>query len=362
MRPRCLLAAVLMISAASLSAAKAHELSLNTSQEVYRPGDTISAFALITNTKEEPTSLSLEVLLKDLRSKVAPTLVRFSLSLAPRESRTIELFSLVVDQAYYSGPYSIQANLVEGRFVVRQAEAQFRIEGAPEDLLLDVILSRDPANYERTSVFIKNEKAFLAYSCSVQNPNITARLTFPDGSSREVHLPTNLTVKQVGSYSLDVWASKDGYRQITAIKQFAVLEADPLLLQSYKQPSHILLGITDDRIREGEILGVAGSIVPAHAEANVTLTYYRAGQIIEERNLVTDDEGRFSDTYQPSASGEWSVLARWTGDSNHLGTESESTDFEVEKRTPQIDPFLILIGGAIILLLIVSIALRARRR
>jgi len=348
------------VAVAWISAAHAHDLALNVSKTVYRPGDMINVTARVTNTKEQAVDLSLDVLLRDQRAKVAPTQIRFAVSLAAKESRSIELFLLPVDQNYYSGPYLVQASLIEGRFTVYQAEASFQIEGAPEDMTFEIILTRDPSHLRRTSVFIRNEKVYLAYSCSVEGPEIVARLTLPDGSSRGVALPANLTAKQAGSYTIQLNASKQGYRPVALLKSFAVLEQDPVLLESEKEASNLSLHIASERIQEGQMVELQGSVSPPHANANVTLSYVRQGTTITERRVATDDDGRFSDSFEPAEPGVWVVSANWTGDSNHLGARSSEIEFTVEASIMKSKLTWLLLG--IIGIVLVAVAVGALRR
>jgi len=353
----CIAVAVVV---ACISLAQAHDLALNVSKTVYRPGDVINVSARVTNTKEQAVNLSLEALLKDQRSKVAPTQIRFSLALAARESRRIELFLLPVDDSYYSGPYTVQASLIEGRFTVYQAEASFQIEGAPEDMTFEIILTRDPSHSKRTSVFVKNEKVYLDYSCSVQGPDIVARLTLPDGSMRDATRPGNLTARQAGSYTIQLNASKEGYRPVAILKSFAVLEQDPVLLESEKEASNLSLYVASERIQEGQMVELHGSVSPPHANANVTLSYVRQAATIAERRVVTDDDGRFSDSFEPAEPGVWLVSANWTEDSNHLGARSSQIEFTVEASIMKGELTWMLLG--IIAIVLVAVAVGALRR
>jgi len=355
--------AMAFTAAAWLTAAQAHDLALNVSQPVYRPGDVIDVTAHVTNTKGQPTNLSLDVLLRDQRSKVAPTLVSHDLSLAGGESKSIQLFLLPVDQRYYSGPYVVQASLIEGRFVVCQAEATFQIEGAPEDMAFEIILSRDPSASKRASVFIKNEKVYLAYDCDVQGPAISAWLNLPDGSKRQITLPCNVTAKQAGSYSIQLNVSKDGYRPLTIVKYFAVLEQDPVLLQSQREASNLSLAIARDQIQQGQMVELHGFVLPAHADANVTLSYVKQGITSAERTVATDDDGRFSDSFRPPEPGDWVVWASWNGDSNHLGGKSNEIRFTVQPSILEGKLIWAIIGILAILLVAVAVGgLRRQRR
>ncbi|MEM3047439.1 MAG: hypothetical protein QW057_10245, partial [Candidatus Bathyarchaeia archaeon] len=261
---------------------------------------------------------------------------------------------------FYSGIYVVSVGLIEGRFRVYEEELRFTVEGAPEDMQVEVLLCKDPACTEQSLVFVKNEKAYITYRCSVEKASVTADLTFPDNSSRQLTLPTNITVKQTGLYRVRVKASAEGYRNVALTEYFAVLEREPELLQAEKRPSTVSLSVSKKEVTEGEAIEARGAISPPHAGVNVTLAYSKDGRAQASRTVTTDDEGRFSDIFTPQPSGEWSLVASWTGDSNHLGAQSQELAFKV---TP-LFPTSLVVGVAAVAAIIVAVVvlLLSRRR
>jgi hypothetical protein len=75
-------------------------------------------------------------------------------------------------------------------------------------------------------VFIKGEDIYLSYSSSVANPSINAILTYPDKTTRQITLPTTIKAEQVGTYTLDVNASKEGYKESDLKELFGVIETE----------------------------------------------------------------------------------------------------------------------------------------
>jgi hypothetical protein len=352
---------LLVLLLAVTSEAHACELQVESDKAVYRPGDTIVVTAEVRNTRSESVDLAVETTMRDLRGKFPASSLLYRVGLAPNETRRLELFRLLVDERFYSGAYVVSVSLIEGGFRVYEEEIRFSVEGAPEDMQVEVLLCRDPACTERSLVFVRNEKMYIAYRCSVEEVSITADLTFPDNSSRQLMLPANLTVKQAGSYTIRVKASAEGYRNVTLTEYFAVLEKEPELLQVEKKPSAVSLSVSKGEVAEGETIEVHGAISPPHAGANVTLVYSRDGKSQATRAATTDDEGRFSDVFTPQPAGEWSLVASWTGDSNHLSAQSQELTFKV---TP-LFPTSLVIGvaaAAVIVVVVVALMLSRRRR
>jgi len=94
-------------------------------------------------------------------------------------------------------------------------EEEFSIETMPL-FSFSIILDK--------KVFILNEDINLDYSSSVSDPNIKAALIYPDGETEEINLPSTITASQIGTYTLEITASKEGYKTITKTEQFGVIE------------------------------------------------------------------------------------------------------------------------------------------
>lgn len=73
-------------------------------------------------------------------------------------------------------------------------------------------------------VFLQNQDIYLDYSSSVTDPSITATLTYPDKTTESVDLPTTINGSQIGTYELEVTASKEGYKTANVKEQFGVIE------------------------------------------------------------------------------------------------------------------------------------------
>ena len=73
-------------------------------------------------------------------------------------------------------------------------------------------------------VFYSGEEININYSSDIENPTISASLTYPDGTNQEIALPSLIDASQIGTYELMVIASREGYKTITKKEQFGVIE------------------------------------------------------------------------------------------------------------------------------------------
>jgi hypothetical protein len=51
-------------------------------------------------------------------------------------------------------------------------------------------------------------------------------LTLPDKTIQQINLPTSIKAEQIGTYELEITASKQGYKTITTKEQFAVIKKE----------------------------------------------------------------------------------------------------------------------------------------
>ncbi|MCJ7505673.1 hypothetical protein MUP05_04300 [Candidatus Bathyarchaeota archaeon] len=101
-----------------------------------------------------------------------------------------------------------------------------------------------------------------------------------------------------------------------------------LIVDRFKPPSLLSITTKPNTLEEGESISVAGSLMP-YLPATIQLIYRNpAGTEITRQ--VSTDTGNFTDTFKPDAAGDWSVKAKWAGDSDLEGSESQLVQFSVK--------------------------------
>jgi hypothetical protein len=80
----------------------------------------------------------------------------------------------------------------------------------------------------------------------------------------------------------------------------------------------------------GDSITVSGAITPAVAGAKVSLDY-KMGSTEVSRDATTGSDGKYSDTYQPTVAGSWTVSASWTGNTQYNGAVSQPVAFTVSQ-------------------------------
>ena len=351
--------AILFFVETSAPLAYASLLSLETSQDIYQYEDTLIVIASIKNTENEPTTGILEYTFRDLRGKISTAKIALPYNLKANETIEVELINLKIDEQFYTGQYLVSARIIENGMAVDEREIRFNIEGALEDLNIRILISSDSESTEIARTFILKEKIYISFSGAPEDTAITANLRLPDNKTIKVNLPTNITSKMAGVYTIELKASAQGYRDFSTTEYFAVLEKSLDILHDSKENSSITIKLDKTKLNQGDEITITGKITPSHADTLVTLTYFKDGVIDTTRNTTTDDEGKYRDIHKIQASGEWIVKASWQGDSNHFEAESQKVNFNVQ--APRDQNYLIIIAliiiSAILILILKSRAL-----
>jgi Tol biopolymer transport system component len=91
----------------------------------------------------------------------------------------------------------------------------------------------------------------------------------------------------------------------------------------------IFCSISSSTLFLGNSSTVSGSIVPPVSCVNVTLTYTKPDGSSMAKHIITEADGSYSDSYEPSELGSWRVEASWEGDPGHHASRSQFLEFSV---------------------------------
>ena len=111
----------------------------------------------------------------------------------------------------------------------QRVEKQFEIKTKPS-FDIQIFSCKDESCAEKSKVFVKGEKAYLDYDSEVPEPAVTGKLTAPDNSTKELTLPANVSLDQIGKYILKTEAKKEGYKDDVQTLELVVLEEEPKVI------------------------------------------------------------------------------------------------------------------------------------
>lgn len=94
------------------------------------------------------------------------------------------------------------------------------------------------------------------------------------------------------------------------------------------QRTTISLSLSETSVIEGDEVTVSGAIEPPD-EVSITLLYTMPDGSTLTRNVTSSSDGSFSDLFEPTVAGSWSVKASWAGSETQEGATSSTELFTV---------------------------------
>jgi hypothetical protein len=118
---------------------------------------------------------------------------------------------------------------------------QFVVSGTLKRADIEVSICKDPDCMEETRVFAKDETVYLTFDSQFPNPDVEASLILPDGAVKQISLPEALNEELLGTYTLEVTASQEGYTAASLREQFGIIEEHAgILYESFPQEAQDL--------------------------------------------------------------------------------------------------------------------------
>jgi hypothetical protein len=140
-----------------------------------------------------------------------------------------------------------------------------------------------------------------------------------------------------------------------------------LIVSEDKEETFLSVSATPPAVKANETVSVGGALSPSIA-VPIELLYTRPDGFEMIKHVTTSNSGAFSDSFTPDLAGLWSVKARWSGDDEHFGCESQPVSLSVEAVPEKTSPWekilsiLSIIIIIIIIVMIIYLIFRRKRR
>jgi hypothetical protein len=108
----------------------------------------------------------------------------------------------------------------------------------------------------------------------------------------------------------------------------------------------IVISTPSESITIGESIRISGAITPKIASATISITYTKPNGDKVTRNILTDPDGNFQDSYPADTTGSWKVQVSYSGDDIRENAISNTLIITVN---PPLVP--IIIGLAVVIAL-----------
>jgi len=159
-----------------------------------------------------------------------------NLDIGPLKMEEIILYNLTIsNEIFNDGIYTIATRLLGVNGELDFKAVNFSIRGLSKGPLFQVLICSDRVCKEKSKIFLRNEDIYMNYRSTTKNSKITATLTFPNQRKVNLNLPSSIKAIQIGTYELEVIASKPGYKTINTKELFGVIEEEPEIKDLFEE-------------------------------------------------------------------------------------------------------------------------------
>lgn len=314
MRKILFLCLLLLACLTPIQVAQASGFSLETSQQIYRPGDTVLVTADLYNEQDSEVEVVLQCLLTSRTKMASDRPVWHTATLGAGESKVITLYQIDVTEDFPSDEYIVSVALIEDNIIEEEREITFLVDGTLKQMPFTVHLCRDQEYEYEASVFIQGDNIYAGYESHVEGIQVAATVVFPDSSKENITLPAVVQATETGSYILQVTASKEGYKGETAEIYFAVIEQEPNI--PVKSPPWVAIFTVTDlqvfptQVAVGETVVISANVTNtggAEGSYNATLKRNGAMEGTSEVTLMPGQSTTVSFNCTEHSAGDYQV-------------------------------------------------------
>ena len=291
--------------------AQATGFSLETAQQIYKPGDAILITADLHSDWEFEVDVVLECLLTSQTKIASDRLVYYDVTLGAGESKTVTLYQINVTEDFPADEYTVSVRLIEDDIIEEERDVTFLVEDTLKQMPFAVNLCKDEECEYESSVFIQGDSIYVGYESPITGIQVAGSISFPDGSKENITLPTVVQVAETGSYVLQVTASKKGYKSETGEIDFAVIEQEPVIPVK-KPPWAAAFTVTDLHISPTQV--AVGETVTISAKVTNTGGAEGSYDVVLEKNGVAEETSRITLTPGQSTMVSFNCTEDSTGD------------------------------------------------
>ncbi|MBU2104376.1 MAG: hypothetical protein KKF67_01195 [Nanoarchaeota archaeon] len=220
---RTVLGVIIAITLISNFALAQSIIDTNINKEIFTLNDDLQIDATITNHFDNTIYLDY------LITSESGTTINDRIVINPDTFESITVYKTKINQIdFRNSDYSVYLRLMgDSLNIYDSAILNFSVIGLEEELNVELHVCSNEKCSQKSKIFLLNEDIYFDYFSEVENPDITAMLIYPNEKTKQITLPTSIKAEQVGTYTIEATASKDGYKTITKREQFGVIEKAP---------------------------------------------------------------------------------------------------------------------------------------
>jgi len=203
-------------------------ISISLNQQTFKPNEEIQAKVSFTNPTQKQLKGQIICNFTNLNRKLPPMPFMEEFDLAPNQKSKIFTFKMNISEWMPEGLWKADVEIRDERNnLVIKSYKEFRVIGTKKPIEADVNICRDKDCSERKIVFIKGETVYIKLNSKITDLEISSTIKTPSGEIKYLTFKNNLASfksDEIGSFSLWVNLSKEGYLKQKIEKDFAYIE------------------------------------------------------------------------------------------------------------------------------------------
>jgi len=222
---------IFVILMASLTCAEIESIEL--SNDIVQPGDTLRIDIELTNDRNETVIWDLEISISyyDPDGEIPSRMFSIpEIELASGET-IIENISMLISERMDSGRYNVYISLRENSSLIESNTTSFTITGAKE-LINAFLLLCDEENCTRSkskNLFLRNDTIFIEYEADISSLTVDLQVVTPSDENITLSFDNfmcSFEPDETGTYDIYAIFSREGYLEKTIHKAIEVIQED----------------------------------------------------------------------------------------------------------------------------------------
>jgi hypothetical protein len=223
---RLLIATLIFLLTITTAQASDLDADIELNQLTLRPGDKFIATIFLKNNLDTAQNITILAIFKNRQETEIHLPPERIESVDSKKEKSVQIFNIDIEDSFSEGIYDIETVIISDKDTIR-FERQVEVSGTLKDMEIEIHTCKDRGCKERSKIFIQSENIYLSYKSQPENVILEASLEYPDKSLEKIQLPISIRPSQIGTYTLEISASRNGYQDLVKSTNFAVIDAIP---------------------------------------------------------------------------------------------------------------------------------------
>jgi hypothetical protein len=216
-----LILALVLIQAAYSSSI---ESSLIISPDTYTKGEIVKITLNLKNSLQSSQEVVIDVSVSSETSSYVHLSQPISVTMQSGKSKQITVYTRKIDDNFQEGTYNVKTR-INSETETTSLEGMFNIKNTLKKIELGLDICKDKACKSKTTVFSSKETVYLLPKENTDGTMLNSFITYPNGKIEKIQLPGEFIPSMIGTYQVNILATKEGYEDFKSSYDFGVIDS-----------------------------------------------------------------------------------------------------------------------------------------